>query len=604
MANLHNLVEQYLDGLNHLDKLAGDAISDYTASNKTFGNTADKLRQNSQRWDISVPFQGLGADAFYQAVKANQTRAGILIAKLNDFQVACENTSKAIESATKEGDDLSNYYLHGWQDEAAADFLHDDGRHGFVEKLILDTLIDSVVTNTTLDRMLNPSNAASDIETGLESGAYALKQEARSTMFEKEQRFCDSDAGKQILETYGTKGLENQPAYKQITEDYNETCSLIDELKSRVFDGISAWALNMQTYTESGLEDFDAAAALNMPTLGDMITLLNTTYKNQSVVIWQTPNGGLLVMVNGSHVSASQVEADIEQYMLAHKLKNAPITLVGYKGGTNVAQQVVEDLYDHPSDYHFTIPNVVMVGGGVPDRSKNMYAGTNYLVYQMLPEQEGQSSPLTAEQWTIMGLTAIAGIALTPLTAGGSDEAAAAIDGAELAEAGGDALEASKWLEAIKEEAADLAKEKAIEFNADVLYNSTHPESEPEMSKILAEMANNQYSDNLSGGLMSHPYAPAGQTPTVDPNTGLPQSPAGPYQSIKGKLYYDNLILIPDEEGMNKGTYMNSSFLDRQPLPDPVLSSSPKVRLGSPPIILPDQTNPNAIPLTNPEAYP
>lgn len=600
MATLHNLVDQYLDGLNQLAKLAGGAVSDYTTSNTTFGNTADKLNQDSQQWNISVPFQGLGADAFNKAVKANQARAEILIAKLGDFQVACENTSKAVETATDEADDLSNYYLFGWQDQAAEEFLlYNHGSYEFVEKLILEKLIDSVVTSTTLDRMLTPANAPSDITNGLESGAYALKETARYWMFEKEQRFLDSPVGKQALENGGTQGVENMPDYKQITEDYNETCSLIDELKGRVFDGISSWALNMQTYTENCLEDMYAASALNMPTLGDMITLLNTTYKNQSVVIWQTPNGGLLVIVNGSNANSAQVEADVQQYMLEHHLKNAPITLVGYQGGTDVAQQVVEDLYNHPNEYQFTIPNVVMVGGDIPDRSQDKYAATNYMVYQMLPEEKGGPKPLTAEQWTIMGMTAIAGIALTPFTGGGSDEAAAAIDGAVATDEGGSAL---AWLSAVKEEAADLAQEKAIEFGADSIYNANHPEPESGLSKTLAEMANNQYSDALSDGLMVHPYAPAGQTPTIDPTTGLPVSPINPYTNIKDKLYYDNVVLIPDEEGMDKNTYTNSSFLDRQPLPDPVTSL--KTKLGSPPILLPNQTDSNAIPLTNPEGFP
>ena len=100
MTNLRNLVEPYLDGLNQLAKLVGAAVPDYTTSNKTFGDAANKLQSDSQQWSIDVPFQGLGANAFYKAVQANQARAGMLIAKLSDFQTACENTSKAIESAT------------------------------------------------------------------------------------------------------------------------------------------------------------------------------------------------------------------------------------------------------------------------------------------------------------------------------------------------------------------------------------------------------------------------------------------------------------------------------------------------------------------------
>lgn len=361
----------------------------------------------------------------------------------------------------------------------------------------------------------------------------------------------------------------------------------------------------MQTYTESCLQDIYAASALNMPTIGDMVTLLNTTYKGQSVVIWQTSNGGLLVMVNGSNVNASQVEADVRQYMQEHQLKNAPITLLGYQGGTDVAQRMVEDFYNHPGDYPFTIPNVIMVGGDIPDRSKDMYVNTNYLVYQMLPEDENKSPMPTPEQWTIMAMTAIAGIAFTPLTGGASDEAALAIDGSEMAAIEGSegASAASAWLNAVKDEAIDLTREKATEFGADVIYNANNPEPSPAMSKILNDMANGQYSMEFSGGLLDHPYAPPNQSTQIDPNTGQPISPTNPYQNIKGKLYYDDLMLIPDEEGMDKKTFMNSAFLNRQPLPDPILSSSPNIKLGSPPIVVPNPANPNAIPLIDPESY-
>lgn len=605
MAKLRNLVEQYLDGLDQLSKLVGQGISDYTTSNTTFGNTADKLHQNSQQWNIGIAFQGLGANAFFNAVKANQARAGVLIAKLTDFQVACTNTSKAVDGATATCDDLSNYWLHSWADPYAEDFLlYNAGHYEFVESNILEHLIDTFVKNTTLDRLLNPANAPADIQSGLELGAYELVQIARIRMFQKQQDICNDPQYKEIVSTNPTD-IENVQAYKQVTLDYNATCELINELKGRVFNGISTWVVDMQTFTESCLQDYYAASALNMPTLGDMLTLLNTTYKNQSVVIWQTPNGGLLVMVNGSNVSSSQVEADIQQYMLEHKLSNAPITLLGYQGGTQVAQQVVEDLYNDPNKYHFTIPNVVMVGGDIPDRSKDQYAATNYLVYQMLPGEDGKFPSPTAEQWTLMGITAAAGVALTLFTGGVSDEAAVAIDGTELAAIEGeDGAAASVWLNAIKEEAVDLAKEKATEFGADIIYNANNPEATPGLSKTLAGMANNQYSTELSGGLLSHPYVPAGQTPTIDPQTGQPISPTNPNQTINAKLYYDHLMLIPDEDGMNAKTYQNSAFLNRQPLPDPVASANPKSRLGSPPINLPDPTDPNSIPLIGPEAYP
>src|SRR5438445_2473337 len=270
MATLHNLVEPYIDGLNHIRDLASAADTDYVTSNTTFGNTADKLRQASQMWTVGIAFQGLGADAFFKSVQANQARANMLIAKLHDFQVACDNTSKAVETATNTCNDLSNYYLFSWSDDIASTFLlYNHGSYEFVEKFILETLIDTFVHNTTLDRVIDPTQAASDIQSGLELGAYNLTQLARSWMFREYQRICDEPQYKDIISGPDPTAIENVAEYKQVCLDYNSTCALINDLKSRLFDGISTWVLDMQVFTESCAQDMYAAAALNMPTLGD-----------------------------------------------------------------------------------------------------------------------------------------------------------------------------------------------------------------------------------------------------------------------------------------------------------------------------------------------
>ncbi|HET8842693.1 MAG TPA: hypothetical protein VFN35_14605, partial [Ktedonobacteraceae bacterium] len=233
------------------------------------------------------------------------------------------------------------------------------------------------------------------------------------------------------------------------------------------------------------------------------------------------PNGLIVVIKDGADPAA--VEAALKaQY------GNMPITLIGYKGGSEAAQQIVLD-QEHDPGLHVT--NLVVIGAPLKDTLPD---GINYFSYQTQPEpkeeDEGKILGLKPDQ-ILIPLAAVTigiftdGLGELPFVLGAAKDV------------GTEYILAEGW-------------------NAAEEWNKAHP-GEPMPTGNRSPV----YIDTGNGNI--HQATPMELTALAD----------GKYP--QGKLYFKESYVVPNEAGSNQGDFTNSSYLNSQLVPDPNVSQSP-----------------------------
>ncbi|HEU5382073.1 MAG TPA: hypothetical protein VFV38_42180 [Ktedonobacteraceae bacterium] len=538
MTSLLDVIRPLTEQLDNLNNKATPAITRYNQDTTQFQNYT---KSSVTGMTGNIPFLGQGADACLAAVDRNASRAHHVVAKLSDFQLACDQTKKELEEMTGPFDKESLYHLgvhdlYGNLDSRNADpyntavadyFLLAQGYSAY-DTTDLNTIIIWRIREDTLpglswqlDALLTPGKGQGLLEDNINYAVSCIQGD-----FQRFQTQRHSD----LKEALQSKHIE-QGAYQVYDADvdgsYNLAMHYVNVIAGKMKKGYTEWATELQTIVGQFQLDVLTASAINEPSIGDLITEVTTgPNANAKVLLWQTPNG-LIVVVKGG-VDAATVEQAIQQYITQHHLQGTPVTLIGYQNGGSTAQQIIRD-----GGQQYRVTNLVLVGAPLED---NLPQGLNTFVYQAQPKEKSEEEP------TFLGLKKdqlfipVAAVVVGLLTDGAGDFA---------------------LLPALGEGVKDVGTEYAIAYGwnkAAQQWNAQHP-GEP-MPEMQAGQPLPIYLDAGDGNGIHQITWPEA---TLLANGKLPHA----------KIFFKQSDFVPNEPGANLNNFTNSSFLNSQFVPDP-----------------------------------
>jgi hypothetical protein len=542
MTSFLDVIRPLTDQLESLDNKTRVAAARYSEDTTQFQNyTISGVSGISG----GVPFLGQGADACIAAVKRNVSRAQHVITKLSDFQLACDQTKKGLEDMSRPFDDASLYYLNSHDLYGLLSFRNADRYRTFeIDYFQLAqgyspydttdpnmTIIWRIREDTLpglswqLDTLLTPGKGQGLMEEQITYAVSCIQSDFQRYQSKRHEDISDALHNNEIEKDAYTYYIADADGSYKLAMHY------VDVIAEKMKRGYTEWVTELQVLVEQFRLDVATAAAINEPSIGDLITQVTTgPDANAKVLVWQTPNG-LVVVVKGG-TDAASVEQAIQNYMDQHGLKgNTAITLLGYKDGGSVAQQMVLD--EANGNYHVT--NLVLVGSQLWD---NLPEDINKFAYQAPPkdqkEEEATYLGLKPDQIFIPAAAVVVGLLTDglgdiPLLAAVGGEATVGV-ATEYALAEGWNATARKW-------------------------NKEHPgEPIPEMQ---AGESLPIYVDTGDG---SGIHQITIQEETLLVNGKLPQA----------RIYFkQSQIIVPTESGADLTNFTKSSFLNSQTIPDP-----------------------------------
>jgi hypothetical protein len=523
MAKLYDIVSNLVWSLQQMAADTQTCFNGQYNSEQNFFNKCTQLINNPD-----IPFNGLGARAFANIFSVNDQRSQMLMAKTHDFYNATNNLAGQIEDLTNSYDNLNtpDYLANLYED----DYTTTDPYHWHMQ--ILGQLRDAFVNANlyNLDRLLDPNTAQSTISSSIDG--------------------LHSELVNQIYSNGGLTG----------DGDYGFCSAYVQTMITNANNQFFNWAMELRSLLTGFNTEADAASQIDKPTEADLIYELNLPrYANTPVLIWQLPNGGLLIAVKGG--TQQQVEQSIDQYMKDYNIpKGTPVTILGYEEGSQTAEQVIEDSLN--GNQPFKVADAIMIGDNNLPQEVD---GIDYINYEVTPHEDNHLSWLpTKEQLTIMTVMAIVSVA----TDGGADIllSGESLSGSVVKEA---------FVSALKDK--DLAIDKMEEYAVSLGYNASNSEHlTPE--EFLAQKLQNSAgftTTNLSVSVHGQPPIPLTQYITQQLTNGN-TSPDLASQGVK--IYYKDGILLPDETNMDPGKLLNNAYLGSQFIPDPTGMS--KLGLG------------------------
>lgn len=527
MASLHDFLSYFLSGVDDLCKQLTDLHTTAAHSAKQFYDTGFRLTDN---------ITGQGADAFFNVFALNNRQCQLLIDKVNDYYNAADAFRKGLTEVTSPYDDYHDtvYHLMWTLDATGEQYTNMTARE------IWDRLRAAFVSNASLDDVVNQNTAQAAIAGPLNTERDQILQEINGNFQPVEDELTSrikvtpNDANS----TYQLSQLRDQQSAAN-----NRVQMIVTNLQTN----LENWSLELTRLLQTFINEIEVAAKttkLDQITVSDLIYEANLPQNtNKNVLIEQLPDGGLIVLVKEGN--AGQIENDIQQFLSDHGYagQNPAVTIMGYRGGESVAEQIVQDAYNrlqNGSPLPFHITNTIMVGSNLPDPTG---LPGNYIAYQTMPvEKQRPFYELTPEQYAIMGLTLLLAIP----TEGGS----LLLDGEEIT--------GSMILQAAGKEGVSKIEEYAVAMG----YNSTHPDTQSEADFLAHHLKNypnytNQISFSVDGG--KHVLSP-------DQYHALYPNPSQPPENLQ--VYYKGVLILPEEVGL-KTTLTNDAYLGSQVVPDP-----------------------------------
>ena len=485
-----------------------------------------KLQQAQQNLtDYQLSFAGLGADAFVKSVMTNIGRASLLQTKLEDFGLAADNAKKTIDYNNDLYEPDLNMPLNSGQYDVWNTAFWTFG---------YDSVLDAVkymkaggIQYATLGAVIDLGDSVILDNHEASKGDFLVELKKR-------------------YDEYKTDGLD---AYQMdnIKDDYSTCQQAISFIWKQQHGAFKNWVGAIQAAVSVFSTEVDAATQLDTLTMGDlMMQMYNPQAANASVIIWQTPDGGLIVLVKDGKGSPTQVAQAINNYRRQYHLgAGTQVTIVGYKQGGDIAAQVADASNQQGSPFH--VENVVLIGAKAPTDPN---PGTNYDIYSFSGDpntsRKGVSAvPHTGAEWEQKGFEAG-----SELLIGGPE----AIPGIVVANTVGVADES---LNNYMEVRYANAKEQTINMDPEHHY--------------------------VFGGISSQNGTNSAQ------------------QNSQLHLTYDRIGIVPDSPGAHmpgSGTnYNQSAWFDTQGVPDPTKTSQiPTGQIGS----VPDQS---PVPISGPKYY-
>lgn len=541
MTLFKDVIQSLLTGLDDLNTKAKAAVDQY---NSDTTNDQNYVTSNITGEPGSI-FLGKGADACINAINRNVARAQHGTTKLGDFQLACEQTKKSLEDLCSSFDNQSIYYLKTSEMGGLIDFKDaDPNRTWMIDYFrqaqgysVYDTTDPSAIIvwriredtlpglSFDLDSLLTPGKGQGILEDSINYAVSCIQGDFQSY---QSQRHSDLQAELQQGMDKGAYQVYN--AY--VDSSYNEAMHYVNIIAGHMKSGYTEWVMEVQATIGQFQTDVVTASDIKALTIGDLTTEITTgPYKNAKVIILQTPHG-LVVVVKGG-ADQTMVEQDIQQYLNDNGLPSTTaITMFGYEGGGDIAQNVIKD-------GGYKVTDLVLVGAQLND---TLPGNIDVTTYQQAPketkEQEATFLGLKPDQIFIPLAT---GAVLFFATGGIGDIAEAGV-GSVLLEKGG---------------------EIGTEYAASEIWNA----------------AANQWNAQHPGEQMLVPEPPTTTGPQlfVDDGNGQPhpmtrqefytiQQAGLTHQPLPKdwRFYMRQNSYVPEESGANLNSFTNSSYLNSQ----------------------------------------
>ncbi|HET8841611.1 MAG TPA: hypothetical protein VFN35_09100, partial [Ktedonobacteraceae bacterium] len=340
MTSFLDIIRPLTEQLENLSNKAKSAVGKYDSDTSNFQRY---VTDNINGATGTVQFLGQGADACVAAVGRNVNRSHHVITKLGDFQLACQQTKEDLEEMSRPFDQESVYRDDMLTNDTTGDqyattvsefFLEGQGYSPYDTTNLSSIVIWRIREDTLpglswqLDTLLTPGKGQQTLEDDVEYGFQCIDGDFKSHLAQKHDE----------LDYAHSHGMDDE-AYKYYSSHadgmYHLAIHYVRVIADKMKKGYAEWVTEFQAMVGQFQLDLAAAAAINDPSLGNLISQINSgPNANAKVLVWQTPNGLIVVIKDGADPAA--VEAALKaQY------GNMPITLIGYKGGSEAAQQIV-----------------------------------------------------------------------------------------------------------------------------------------------------------------------------------------------------------------------------------------------------------------------
>ena len=414
VGSLAELLQPWTDALNNLSGSAKKNLDMCSQSLTTFENHCQTLIG-----DTTLVFQGLGAKAFANLAALNKGHALLVNAKIHDFSNASRNLLSDIQGLTS-------------QYEVSNPRYENDGGGGFPNPVIyqftggmsypdmLHTLMDGFLTTTSMDALLDPRGIRATIHDGIQVGLHHLID--KITTGYQTLPVVHDELQMTPDQLHSNDGYFYWDLRKHKTE-YHTSIEIVQGLARNMETQLETWALALYELAKQYAQEVSDAAQINRPTVSDFIfEASQPAFANQSVLIWQLPNGGLFIMVKGGHKHH-------DEQLIKDYLKNVPdrkvplVTILGYQDGILAAQQIINDAQfqgDQPNHKNpnailsINIINAIMVGNQSDIPGEPTDSPVNYINYSLNPEEKKVWSllGLNEEQAITMGVTTVVALVL------------------------------------------------------------------------------------------------------------------------------------------------------------------------------------------------
>jgi len=548
MTKFEDVIQPLLTGLEDLGTKSSTAANHYNTTTSEFQTY---VNNNIDGATGNVSFLGKGAQGCKDAVSRNVSRSQHVVTKLQDFQLACDQTHKSLEELCPPYDEDSRYYLatndtYGGMGGNAdpyltsvSQFFNEGQGNSPYSNVDPDSVSETVIWRIRedtlpslcgqLDQLLTPGKGQQLVEDNINYAVGCIQSDFSSYKNQQQSYLEGSLKNKDQLQYYTTMLNSNH----QIALRY------LGIIANKMKLGYGEWLMEFQTITGQFQNDVDAASAITSPSIGDLITDVTAPGMTGKVYLWQTPNGLMVVVKSGTN--PADVENAINQYIAAHGLsKDTAVTLIGYKDG-GVTQQMVLD-GENKGGENFKVNNLVLVG---EKPLETLPENLNVLSYTKVDKEAPE------HEMTILGLKPdqiiipVSAVALAFLTDGIGDAAEAGLLGAAK----------SAGQEAVTSGTGDILKEMALAEVWNHTLGASPSAGTPE--QMGQSMPYNVYYDPGDGSGV-HLLTPIQLSQ-------LANGKAAP----NAKFYIGQSSAVPEENGANLDNFTHSSYLNSQLVPDP-----------------------------------
>lgn len=412
MPTFSDVTNTFTTGLDKLAAYLSVMVSHLQGGDKQFRQHKDDLVY------YSLTFSGLGATAFGQAVERNIARSSQFQYKMDALTLATNHLKAQITSSNDKYD--TDMAIPPGLDSFDLALNH----YGYTELSVLNKMRDFVLSGVDMALLIDAGPGT----------CYSWLGTERDAIIADMQSQHDRNVGQAqdlYREQLRREGQTDDPYLKSnmnnnILQEDNYLSeakfAVSGKLYQQIHDAITGWFSEVTPALESYNEETGMATAINVVTVGELIWELNNAPGHAPLIIYQTPNGGLMVLVGNNSINAQQINQALKDYIASNGLQGSngqpvQITLMGYQSGGQTAQ----DLMGLASNGLYHVENMILVGAAFT--MQNPPTNTNYDLYVSPGDKNAGDNnasilPTNQYQWGNLGLNAVFNVGLGAATGG------------------------------------------------------------------------------------------------------------------------------------------------------------------------------------------